>query len=83
MSDKGLFVPKYVGRSDDDVNGRLKDWAGKTKSPLFKFSYADSVEEAFEKECNNYHDFNPLGNTSHPARPEGKKWECPRCKIFD
>lgn len=81
-NEDGTFLIGYVGRSDDDVNGRLKNWVGKTKSPLFKFSYASSVEEAFEKECNNYHDFNPPGNTSHPARPEGKDWKCPKCDNF-
>ena len=79
---KGTFLIGYVGRSDDDVNDRLKKWIGKTKRPLFKFSYASSVKEAFEKECNNYHDFKPPDNTSHPARPEGKYWKCPKCGKY-
>ncbi len=82
-SEKSRFRVWYVGRSDDDVNNRLKDWVNKTKRPLFKLSYATSAKAAFEKECNNYHDFDPPGNTSHPARPKGKDWECPRCDIFD
>jgi len=80
--EKGTFLVGYVGRSDDDVKGRLKRWVGETKRPLFKFSYATSAKAAFEKECNNYHDFNPPGNTNHPARAEGTNWKCPQCNIF-
>lgn len=82
-NEKGTFLVGYVGRSDDDVNDRLKDWVGKTRRPLFKFSYATSAKAAFEKECNNYHDFDPPGNTNHPARPVGSNWKCPRCRKFD
>jgi len=80
---KGTFRVGYVGRSDDDVNGRLKYWIGETKRPLFMFSYATSAKAAFEKECNNYHDFDPPDNTSHPARPRNSNWKCPKCKTFD
>jgi hypothetical protein len=78
----GTFTVGYVGRSDSDVRERLISWVDKTRRPLFKFSYATSAKAAFEKECNNYHDFNPSGNSSHPARPEGSNWRCPRCSIF-
>ena len=74
-NDKDLFVVSYVGRSDDDLPGRIKDHLD--EHPLFKFSYADSVQAAFEKECTNYHDFSPPGNKAHPARPAGKTWPCP------
>ena len=73
----------YVGRSDNDVNARLKSWVGKTSQPQFKFSYASSAKTAFEKECHNYHDFNPVDNTIHPDRPANTNWKCPRCNIFD
>lgn len=78
----GKFVVCYVGRSDTDVNGRLKYWIGKTKRQLFKFSYATSPKAAFEKECINYHDFNPSDNIIHPDRPQNSGWKCPRCNIF-
>lgn len=81
--DQGKFLVGYVGRSDDDVKERLKGWVGKTRRPLFKFSFATSAKAAFKKECNNYHDFDPYGNTSHPAQPEGTNWKCPRCNEFD
>ncbi len=81
-NEEGTFLVGYVGRSDSDVRGRLTSWVGKARGPLFKFSYASSAKAAFEKECRNYHDFKPPGNTSHPQRPEGTTWKCPRCRIF-
>ena len=81
-SEKGTFIVGYVGRSDSDVRGRLKEWVGKTRRPLFKFSYATSAKAAFEKECKNYHYFKPSGNVSHPDRPKGTNWQCSRCDIF-
>jgi hypothetical protein len=82
QDEKGKFLVGYVGRSDSDVRARLKWWVGKTKRPLFKLSYASSPKAAFEKECENYHDFNPPDNDSHPDRPDGTNWRCPRCDIF-
>ncbi len=80
------FHVRYVGRSDSDVNDRLKKWVGKPRYPRFKFSYATSAKAAFEKECRNYHDFGEtakLDNDQHPERPAGTNWECPVCDIFD
>ena len=82
VTERGAFRPGYVGRSDSDVAASLKSWVGKTKKPLFKFSYASWAKAAFEKECENYHDFNPVQNTTHPERPEKTNWHCPRCSIF-
>jgi len=81
--DDGTFVVQYVGRSDDDVNNRLHDWVG-TNHKKFKYSYAGSAKEAFEKECRNYHDFGgseSLENKVHPARPNGTNWACPVCRY--
>ena len=55
VNDEKTFIVQYVGRSDTDVNKRLKDWVKKYNR--FKFSYASSSKAAFEKECKNYHDF--------------------------
>lgn len=78
------FYVNYVGRSDDDIKGRLKKWVG--KYPRFKFEYYGSPKEAFEKECNLYHDWGEketLDNDRHPERPKNKNWKCPRCDIFN
>lgn len=76
----GGFTVSYTGRSDTDVNKRLHDWVGKYK--YFKFAYSSSPKDAFEGECNLYHDYRPADNAVHPARPNGSGWKCPRCGIF-
>lgn len=82
---EGHFFVQYVGRSDTDLNSRIRHGIGLYK--MFKFSYAENVKEAFEKECQNYHDFGGeegiLENKVHPDRPVGKDYECPICHIFD
>lgn len=82
--DDGTFIVEYVGRSDTDLNeelnARLSD-----RYKKFKYSYATSPKAAFEKECQNYHDFGEsakLDNKYHPARPDGTNWKCPVCDIF-
>ena len=77
--DDGIFMVSYVGRSDSDVNDRLKYWIENSKRPLFKFSYAPSAKAAYEKECQNYHDFKPPDNDVHPDKPSGSNWKCPVC----
>jgi len=81
-----IFYISYVGRSDDDINSRLKDWVGK-KYKSFKFDYFSSPKAAFEKECKLWHDFGgprgSLDNKKHPDRPERTNWKCPVCSIFD
>jgi hypothetical protein len=81
------FYPAYVGRSDSDLRAELKARLA-TKSPSrrrFKFSYASSRKEAFDKECRNYHDFSGLENENHPPRPEGQSYPCPvsECDALD
>jgi len=79
------FIVKYVGRSDTDVNARLKTWVGKNYT-RFKFSYATSSKAAFAKECKNFHDFGgtkKLDNDIHPGRPEDSDWGCPVCGVYD
>lgn len=89
------FCVKYVGRSDNDLRSRIKDRIHinpKTKVEsaeyeMFKFSYAKTVKEAFEKECKNYHDFGgdqgKLDNKNHPDSPNGEDYKCPICEIYD
>jgi len=81
----GDFFPKYVGRSDTDLLAEVQkrlEWAGKYSH--FKCDYASSVKAAFEKECNNYHDFErQLDNERHPDRPDGTDYQCPRCDALD
>lgn len=83
INENDRFVPLYVGRADSDVRGRLLQHLGENYS-RFKFSYATSPKAAFEKECQNYHDFNPRDNKIHPDRPSNsKEWKCPVCdKLY-
>lgn len=76
------FYITYVGRSDEDVAARLKNHVA-LPDPQFKFTYASSAVDAFEKECELYHEYRTNANQVHPARPQGSNRKCPRCKIFD
>ncbi|MGI9249608.1 MAG: hypothetical protein ACR2PR_00175 [Pseudohongiellaceae bacterium] len=77
----GEFEVKYVGRSDGDVNHRLRQWPQNTELKKFMYSYADTPQEAFEKECTDYHDFDPSHNENHPAQPDDTDLKCPVCNT--
>lgn len=78
---ENTFYPKYVGRSDLDVNDRLHDHIG--ERPRFKFEYYDTAKAAFEKECRLYHDFKEyLDNKIHLRPSAGADWKCPRCDKY-
>lgn len=75
----GRFCITYVGSSQTNLNGRLKDHIGTAQ--CFKFRHLPNDRVAFEKECELFHDFRPRGNFLHPTRPEGSNWTCPRCRA--
>lgn len=78
-----IFYIEYIGRSDDDLNARLKSHIGEHE--YFKYSIVSTAKEAFEKECKNYHDFGQeklLKNDIHPSRPDGTIWKCPYCNNY-
>jgi|HubBroStandDraft_5_1064220.scaffolds.fasta_scaffold573797_1 hypothetical protein len=77
----GTFHIHYVGRADYDVSSRLKDHVPKWY-PDFKFEYYGSALDAFEKECQLYHAFNPPDNEMHPARPANTYHQCPCCNAL-
>jgi len=77
----GAFNNDYVGRSDTDLNARLKTWVGRYN--WFKFEYCTSPKAAFDLECKLYHDYMPRDNAIHPDRPTNSGWKCLRCRIFD
>ena len=82
LDNEGTFIVKYVGRSDTCLNTELKQRLNK-KYTHFKFSYAKTIKEAYEKECNNYHDFEEdkyLDNDIHPAKPKDTDYVCPVCQ---
>ena len=74
------FYVCYVGRSDTDLNRRLKDHIGENPDYVyFKFKYATTVEDAYKLECRNFHDFPNENNAAHPAKPKGYGGNCPIC----
>ena len=89
LNEQGTFIVKYVGRSDTDLHERIMHGIQEFKNnprlkyERFKFSYATSKEEAYLKECKNFHDFGGqkgyLNNKIHPDAPEGIILECPFC----
>ena len=89
LNNQGRFVVRYIGRSDSDLRERIKHGVddmridSSLRYECFKFSYAESVKEAYEKECHNYHDFGGdrgfLCNEIHPAKPEEYDGFCPIC----
>lgn len=76
----GRFSVQSVGRSDEDVKMRLREFIG--AGTHFKFDYFSGERAAFEKECELFHDLQPPGNRVHPSRPRGSTLKCPRCQIF-
>ena len=90
LDERGVFIVRYVGRSDTDLRERIKhgitdmEIDNTCKYERFKFSYAKNEKEAYEKECKNYHDFGgPEGrlvNKNHPDKPEGYIGSCPVCE---
>lgn len=79
-SPDGKFVVRYVGRSDEDLKLRLRDYIGSDN--LFKYRFFTSPRLAFLKECELFHAFGPAGNRIHPSRSAGSNWECPYCRIY-
>jgi len=73
----GRILPLYVGRSGEDLQGRLLKHVMKYSN--FGFSYALSPMGAYQLECEMYHYWKPRDNAVHPARPDGSNWRCPIC----
>lgn len=72
----------YVGRSDSDVNGRLKWWVDNSqKYSRFWFEYASFSMAAFDLECRWWHKYMPIDNKMHPDRPANSNWQCPVCTF--
>ena len=79
---KNTFYVQYVGRADKNLRDRIGHSIGKYSH--FMASIAENVIEAFQKECQNWHDFGgekgKLDNKIHPDKPDGEKLAfCPVC----
>jgi hypothetical protein len=80
------FQGLYVGRADEDVAKRLHVWAKHDhRYGAFVFTYALTARAAFDKECEDFHDFGGtegLDNPGHPELPAKTDWLCPRCDYY-
>ena len=80
------FKVYYIGRADNCLNTRLKKHIGEkyenTTYKWFKYDYAKSIQDAYNKECKCYHHYGgkeKLDNEIHPRKPEGTNYKCPVC----
>ncbi len=74
LNHKGSIVVSEIGRSDGDVLSALKELVGRYEA--FVYEEASSPKEAFEMECELYHQFRPT--SKHPT-PDDDTWACPVC----
>ena len=74
----GRFSIMYVGSAGEDLKAKLREHIGTASQ--FKFRHFAEQRQAFEKECEMFHQFQPTGNFLHPSRPRGSDWTCPRCR---
>jgi len=82
----GVFHVSLVGRDDQDIAKRLHSLVGRNRRYKdFVFCYAPDQRAAFDRECEDFHDYGGterLDNLAHPKRPMGTEWLCPRCNFY-
>lgn len=76
------FWVERVGRSDSDLNARLKSAEYAGKYIQFKALYYPTADAAYHAECELWHLYGRNNNPNHPARPTGKNHKCNHCNIF-
>lgn len=67
----------YVGRSDFDLQSRIRRSATEGGHVFFWFEYASTSTEAYAYECQLFHRLSPPCNTIHLATPPGVWTVCP------
>lgn len=79
----------YVGRSDSNLNNRLKDHLPQNEANIcinrcgvdaFYFEITRSTKEAYNLECEWYHRYTPTCNNAHPLK-KNLGWHCPICGL--
>ncbi|MBU4304413.1 MAG: GIY-YIG nuclease family protein [Candidatus Omnitrophica bacterium] len=79
----------YVGRSDTDLNSRLKNhlperednaWVRRSFPTDFYFESTANSQEAYRLECEWFHKYRPSCNNAHPAKLS-YSWACPICGL--
>jgi hypothetical protein len=75
---EGQFIPYKVARSDQDLKKEVLSWYEFHHYTHFAYAYAAGPKQAYEKECQNYHDLFPwLKNPPHPVPPKDIPCKCP------
>jgi hypothetical protein len=77
LGDNQVMSVSYVGRSDDDLAGKLKRHVGNYAA--FAYATAASALLAYQGECRLYHALKPSKNVMHPMRKPSAEWACPVC----
>ena len=72
---KPRFHIKRVEHADGDLGKKLSSYIGKYSA--FRFKFFRSTRNAYDKECEIYHNFRPSDNNYHPVRPKNTKFLCP------
>lgn len=79
----------YVGRSDEDLNRKLKEHLPENEKELcikrsdvtyFYFENTNDSRGAYLFECEWYHNYRPTCNIAHPAKISSV-WVCPVCRL--
>jgi hypothetical protein len=84
VAGKNIMVVKYIGRSDTNLNKRLKEHI-KEGYKDFEYVYTSDPTSAYKKECQDYHVFTNNGfildNKNHPGKPKNAPLtlSCPVC----
>lgn len=76
-------IPRYIGRSDEDVQKRLLDHVRTGRYRFFWVEHIGTPDDAFHRECHLFHYYRrQLDNAIHPSRPKGCGDACPKCNQF-
>ena len=69
------FHIKKVSHVDGDLGKELRKFIGEYSG--FRFKFFRSTRNAYDKECQIYHNFKPVENVEHPIKPKNTKFSCP------
>jgi hypothetical protein len=72
---KPRFQIRRVSHVDGDLAAELRKHIGSYKG--FRFKFFRSTRNAYDRECQIYHDFKPRENIVHPIKPKNTKFTCP------
>ena len=69
------FKVRLVKHVDGDLGASLRKYIDMYSG--FRFKFFRSTQNAYNRECQIYHAFNPRDNREHPEPPRNTKFFCP------